>query len=142
MLRGVDVKPKILVVDDNAAAAGMLATLLRHHGFATETAHSSAQAVSLAESFLPHVVFLDLCLGDDNGLATVSQLRQLQWGKTMRIIALTSSAGEATRRSVLAAGMEQHLTKPARIDEIIQAIEGPAAGKQAVHACGVRERGD
>jgi CheY-like chemotaxis protein len=65
---------KILIIDDDAAHAGLLARHLRRQGFATVWADSGEAGLALARSQQPKLVVLDLRLPDADGLAVCEQL--------------------------------------------------------------------
>jgi CheY-like chemotaxis protein len=83
------VKRKVLLVDDYADTADILAQLLEHQGFQTATAYTGAQALELAETLRPDVVLLDLSLPDCTGFDVCKRLREQPWGKDMLIVAVT-----------------------------------------------------
>lgn len=67
---------RILVVDDNADAAELLALLLRAEGHEVMTAGDGPTAPQMARDFLPTVALLDLGLPGMDGYEVARQLRQ------------------------------------------------------------------
>ncbi len=65
---------KILIIDDDAAQAGLLARHLSRQGFATVWADSGEAGLVLARSKQPTLVVLDLRLPDTNGLDVCERL--------------------------------------------------------------------
>lgn len=103
----------------------MLVILLREHHCEAIAAISGGEALSIAPSFLPDIVLLDIGLPGMSGFETARRLRAIPCGKTVRIIALTAWDDDDTRRMVAMAGMERHLIKPACVDVILAAIHYP-----------------
>ena len=103
---------RILVVDDNVDAATMLALLLTLHQHQTEVAHDGVTALSIAESFRPNVVLLDIGLPQLNGYDVCRRIREQSWSKDLVIIALTGWGQESDCRQSRDAGFDHHLVKP------------------------------
>ena len=113
---------RVLVVDDNADAADLLAMMLNLSGHETSTAYGGAEALRVADVFRPHVIFLDIGLPDMNGYEVARQLRAGPWANAALLVAVTGWGGEEDRRRSKAAGFDLHLTKPvdpAAIDTIL-----------------------
>ncbi|REK17740.1 MAG: response regulator [Planctomycetota bacterium] len=106
---------RILVVDDNRDAASMLARLLSNKGHETHVVYSGREALEAGPKFQPHIVLLDLGMPDTNGLDTARELRQREWGKHVRLIAVTGWGQESDRRQTAEAGFDEHLVKPVNI---------------------------
>ncbi len=104
---------RILVADDNSDAAGSLAILLQLEGHEVLTAVDGLQAVERAQRFRPDVVFMDIGMPLLDGMEAARRIRSADWGKRMRIVALTGWGLEVDRARSLEAGMDAHLLKPA-----------------------------
>jgi signal transduction histidine kinase len=107
---------KILVVDDNEAAAKGLATLLEHVGNTVEIAYVGAEALEKVDIFNPDVVVLDIGLPDISGYEVAAALRKK--GFTGSIIALTGYGQEEDKKKAAEAGFDHHLTKPVGIADL------------------------
>ena len=115
---------RILVVDDNEAAANGLGTLLRHVGNTVEMAYVGADVEDKVREFQPDVVVLDIGLPDMSGYQVAEQLRT--GGYDGRIIALTGYGQDEDKKKAEAAGFDHHLTKPVGLADL-QAVLVPAA---------------
>lgn len=104
---------KILVADDNTAAANALAKLLRLKGHTVETAYSGKEVLETATSFVPQVVLLDIGLPDMTGYEVSNKLRKE--GFVNKIVALTGYGQKEDRDRAFEAGFDHHLTKPMAI---------------------------
>jgi len=109
---------RILVVDDNVDAAESLAMMLTMSGYETLTVHDGLEALAIAETFRPNVMFLDIGLPKLNGYEVCRRLRQEQWGEDMVVIALTGWGQEKDKRLSSEAGFDSHMVKPVLPDAL------------------------
>jgi len=108
---------RILVVDDNHDAAGMLARLLEFSGHETHTAHDGMDAVEAANKLQPDVILLDIGLPRLNGYDAARMIReQYTHGAGPVLIALTGWGQEEDRQRSEEAGFHAHMVKP--VDEV------------------------
>ncbi len=115
---------RILIVDDNRAAADALAKLLALRGNVTEAVYASKEAIERAPTFCPEVVLLDIGLPDMDGYEVARRLRS-DSNFSATLIALTGYGQESDIRKATKAGFDHHLTKPAGladIEEILRSI--------------------
>lgn len=103
---------RILVVDDNADNAELLATLLQIEGHDVHTAHDGLDAVNTAERLRPDVVLLDIGLPVIDGFDACRRIREQPWGRQMLLIAITGWGQDSDRRKSHEAGFDHHLVKP------------------------------
>jgi PAS domain S-box-containing protein len=122
--RAVVTPRRILVVDDNRDSADSLAELLALHGHALCTAYDGPEALKAAEDFGPDVVLLDIGLPGMNGYEVARRIRAEDWGRSMRLVALTGWGQESDKRRARESGFDAHATKPvdpARLDALVGA---------------------
>jgi signal transduction histidine kinase/ActR/RegA family two-component response regulator len=112
---------RILVVDDNEDAAVGTGTLLRQMGHTVDTAHSAAQALAVARGNPPDMAILDIGLPDMDGYALAALLRRAH-GEGLRLVALSGYGRPADVERAAQAGFDLHLTKPAALEGLQQAI--------------------
>jgi signal transduction histidine kinase len=112
---------RILLVDDNEDAAAGTAGLLQQLGHAVEVAYDAAQALAAARTYAPELAILDIGLPDMDGYALASLLRTQQ-GKHLRLVALSGYGQQADVERAAQAGFDLHLTKPAALEDLQQAI--------------------
>ena len=118
------VRPRqILIVDDNADAADMLAMNLRAAGHSATIAADGTEALTCARDSVPEVVILDIGMAGLNGYDVARTLRQGSATKGALLIAVTGWAGEANRQRAMEAGFDHHLTKPVKMTELLSLIE-------------------
>jgi CheY-like chemotaxis protein len=103
---------RILVVDDNADAAQMLAMYLETLGHHVFVEHASLPAMACARLEKPDVCILDIGLPEMDGNQVARQLRAEQETSGMCLIALTGYGQEHDKLKTTAAGFDHHLVKP------------------------------
>ncbi|MYM67872.1 response regulator [Pseudoduganella sp. FT55W] len=109
----------IMVVDDNEDAARALGEGLELLGHKVSVVFSAPEALLLAPQFRPDVGLLDIGLPGMDGYELAMRLRELDGAQSMRLFAVTGYGQEADRRQAMAAGFEQHLTKPIDLTRLI-----------------------
>jgi len=108
---------RILIVDDNRAAADALSKLLTLRGNHTEAVYTGEDAITRAPSFMPDVILLDIGLPDMEGYDVARALKSDNSVSAV-LIALTGYGQESDMRKASKAGFDHHLTKPAGLSEI------------------------
>jgi CheY-like chemotaxis protein len=109
---------KVLVVDDNEDAASSMAELLELMGHEVQMAHDGVDALAVAASFQPDVIFLDIGMPRMNGHEAARHIRQAPWGRDIALVALTGWGNARDREESRAAGFDHHLVKPGSFEEI------------------------
>lgn len=109
-------KPTILVVEDDAPVRNLMITTLKTHEYRYLTAPTGQEAIMLASSHNPDVVFLDLGLPDMDGIDVIRQIRS--WSN-MPIIVISARSEDEDKISALDAGADDYLTKPFSVEELL-----------------------
>ncbi len=117
-----DESMRILVVEDNKDTAMSLMTLLVMKGFMVHNAYDGLSAITVAESFHPDVVFLDIGLPGINGHEVARRIRASAGGKDVRMIAITAWGDDEHRQRSADVGCECHLVKPVRMNDIMKVL--------------------
>ena len=117
---------RILVVDDYPTAAQATCLLLAMLGHETRSASSGKDALAVATEFDPDVIILDIGLPDLSGYQVARELR-LRPGKRPYIAAMTGWGTTSDRVQSLAAGIDQHVVKPADVDKMHHIIDSAIA---------------
>ena len=105
---------RIVVVDDEADARELLATVLGSAGALVTTAASAQAGFEEFQRLRPDVLLSDIGMPDEDGFSLVRRIRALpadQGGQTPAI-ALTAFARDEDRAAALAAGFTMHVGKP------------------------------
>jgi CheY-like chemotaxis protein len=121
--RGARAASRILVVEDNEAAAQNVAELLRMQGYDVRAVGDGPGALELARSFRPDVVLLDIGLPGMDGCDVARALRR-EHGDAPWIVALTGYGDAPSRRRILDAGADRHVVKPIDLDTLDAVLVG------------------
>jgi two-component system, cell cycle response regulator DivK len=123
----VSAKPKasirVLFVDDDPATREGYTTYLANSGYDVTPAATGRQALTLASTWSPKVIVLDLGLPDIDGWEVARQLKAGSRTSAIPIIALTGADLPHERVSAMRAGCDRHLTKPCSPADLIDAIQ-------------------
>jgi len=103
---------RVLVVEDSADARQSLRMLLELAGHQVETSEDGPAALAKVDAFRPQVALIDLGLPGMDGYEVARQLRSRPQTKAIRLVAVTGYGQADDRRRALAAGFDQHVTKP------------------------------
>lgn len=110
---------RLLVVEDDAAAAELLAVTLQRGGFAVHVVGSGAEAMEAVRRGA-RLVLLDLGLPDADGIAVCREMRRERPG--LPIIVVSARASEADVVIALNAGADDYLVKPFRAQELVARV--------------------
>jgi PAS domain S-box-containing protein len=113
----------ILVVDDNEDAGNMLALLLGSLGYRTTVCLRAEEAIATAAREQPAVLFIDIGLPDMDGYALAQALRAQPAGALARLVAVTGYGQPEDRARALAAGFDEHLVKPVKLQALARILE-------------------
>lgn len=125
-----DVRPSILVVDDDELFRTRLAAAFERRGYEARTAGGHAEALRSAREDSPELAVLDLRMEGPSGLELLRDL--LENDPATRVVILTGYGSIATAVEAMRLGAVNYVPKPADADEILVALErGEAPPLQA-----------
>ena len=115
---------RVLVADDNPINVRVGQSVLRKLGYNADAAANGLEVLSALERRAYDILFLDVQMPELDGLETARQICA-RWSrdKRPRIIAMTGAALRGDRERCLAAGMDDYISKPVRVQELQAAIE-------------------
>jgi CheY-like chemotaxis protein len=113
----------VLVVEDNADLLEMTKELLESFGCQVETANDGRTGLERMSSFKPALAFIDIGLPGLDGYSLASEVRSAEQASQPWLVALTGYGQPEDRQRALAAGFDQHLTKPVSIAALRGAVE-------------------
>jgi PAS domain S-box-containing protein len=113
-----ELRCRVLVADDNRDAAESLGALLEMLGSEVSLAFDGAQAVEAARTFKPDVALLDIGMPELDGYAAARRIRSESGARRVKLVALTGWGQDEDRRRAREAGFDEHLVKPAELDDL------------------------
>ena len=120
---------RILVVDDEAEARGLVGTILRMHGAQTRLAGSAAEGWEQLEAWRPDVLVSDIGMPRENGYQLLERVRHTESGfQRIPSLALTAYVSANDRERAKNAGFDAHLSKPVMPDTLLREV-GQLAGR-------------
>ena len=119
---------KILLAEDNAVNQKLALRLLERMGYAVDVAGDGLQAIEALERDGYDVVLMDVQMPELDGLEATRRIRTRWPGSGLRIIAMTANAMAEDREACLAAGMDDYVSKPIRVEELVAALERATTG--------------
>jgi CheY-like chemotaxis protein len=116
---------RVLLAEDNSINQKLGIRLLEKNGSRVLLAVNGEQAVELAQREKPDVILMDVQMPECNGLEATQRIREWEStaGGRIPIIALTAHAMTGDRERCLAAGMDDYLPKPLRLDELTAKLQ-------------------
>jgi signal transduction histidine kinase/ActR/RegA family two-component response regulator len=114
---------RILLAEDNLVNQKLALRLLQQMGYSADVAVNGVQAIDAVARQPYDVVLMDVQMPEMDGLE--ASRRIVQHGpnrRRPRIVAMTANATQGDRELCLAAGMDDYLAKPIRVDQLIAAL--------------------
>jgi len=112
--------PRILVAEDIEESRLLLVDLLKNVGFAVREAVNGRLAVELFEQWQPHFIWMDIRMPEMDGLEATRRIKQTEAGQATVVAALTAHALEEEKQEILAAGCDDFVRKPYRVEDIFE----------------------
>jgi len=115
---------KILIVDDDDDARGLLVAVLESCGSVVTSAASTAEALEKFRAEKPDILISDVGMPGEDGYALIRKVRALGYeaGGNVPAAALTAYARAEDRRKALDAGYMMHIPKPVEPSELVAVI--------------------
>ena len=124
---------RLLVVDDDEDARGLLDAMLQRHHADVRTAASMAEALGMLQSRRFDILLSDLAMPRHDGYELIEVVRHDARPVVSEIgaIAVTAHADGPHRNRAMASGFDDHVTKPVDADRLVRVIERVAERRMA-----------
>lgn len=121
---------RALVVDDDDDARELIATILITAGASVRVAASVREALQSLEESRPDVLLADIGMPGADGYALIREIRtrEAQTRQHLPAAAVTAYASSQDRERTLAAGFDQHVSKPIDAAAILEAVRSMRSG--------------
>lgn len=107
----MDVKKKILLVEDDEALAAVYRSRLELEGFETKEVNNGEEALSTAVAFKPDLILLDVMMPKISGFDVLDILRNTTETANVRIIMLTALSQPKDKERAESLGVDDYLVK-------------------------------
>jgi signal transduction histidine kinase len=117
---------RLLVADDNAINRSVAVALLKRLGHSPAVAVNGVEVLRALEAHVFDIIFLDVQMPEMDGYETARRIRAMRKvgdPEHPRLIAMTANAMQGDRALCLAAGMDDFIAKPVRVDALQAALE-------------------
>jgi CheY-like chemotaxis protein len=114
---------RILLAEDNVVNQKLALRLLQQMGYRADLASNGIEAIECVERQTYDVVLMDVQMPEMDGLEASRRITA-RWPahERPRIVAMTANAMQGDREECLAAGMDDYVTKPIRVDALVEAL--------------------
>jgi two-component system cell cycle response regulator DivK len=116
-------RPCVLVVEDHEDTREMLRTILEMQNFAVLEAADGQAGFQLAVDEQPDLVLMDLTLPRVDGVEATKAIRNHAGISEVPIIFLSARAEPAGKTAAFAAGCNDYLTKPLKLDDVLLKVQ-------------------
>ena len=114
----------ILLVDDNAINLKVASRMLLRMGYEVDQATNGLEAVEAQTKNGYDLIFMDIQMPEMDGVtATKTIIANFSPEERPRIVAVTAHAMKGDRERYLEAGMDGYISKPVRVEKLIEAIQ-------------------
>jgi CheY-like chemotaxis protein len=114
---------RILVAEDNKVNQQLALRFLERMGYRADVAGNGLEAIQSLHRQQYDVVFMDVNMPEMDGLTATRRICR-EWALALRprIIAMTANAMQGDRDKCLSAGMDDYISKPIRVEELVQSL--------------------
>jgi signal transduction histidine kinase/CheY-like chemotaxis protein/HPt (histidine-containing phosphotransfer) domain-containing protein len=115
---------RILLAEDNVTNQQLAQHLLARLGYRIDVAANGLEALAALERQAYDVILMDMQMPEMDGLEATRRIRQTWQGNLgPRIIAMTANAMQGDREACFEAGMDDYISKPIRVEDLLQALQ-------------------
>ena len=115
----MNIREKILVVEDEKSIAHFISTVLNNNGYEAMCARTGQEALAMVSSHCPDLIILDLGLPDMDGMELLKNIRS--WSG-LPIVVVSARSHERDKVAALDAGADDYLTKPFGTAELLARV--------------------
>jgi signal transduction histidine kinase/CheY-like chemotaxis protein len=113
---------RVLLAEDNVSNQKVTMTMLKRLGYNADVAANGKEALQALENQSYDLVLMDVRMPEMDGLEATRIIRQRWPDKGPKIIAITAFALQGDKEKCLAAGMDDYISKPVRMNELAKLL--------------------
>jgi len=122
---------RILLAEDNLVNQKLALRLLSQMGYRADVAANGIEAIEAVQRQPYDVVLMDVQMPEMDGLEAAREIVRRCGSAKPRIVAMTANAMQGDREECLAAGMDDYITKPIRVDALVDSLAHTVARKDS-----------
>ena len=113
---------RILLAEDNAVNQKLALRLLEQMGYRADLASNGFEVIESLDRQMYDLVLMDVQMPDMDGLEATRKIRVMPNLDQPRIVAMTANAMQGDREMCLAAGMDDYISKPIHVPDLVNAL--------------------
>jgi len=113
----------ILIIEDEQGIRDNILEILHLEGFETLSAENGIQGIELAKKHIPDLIICDIMMPELDGYGVLVELRSDRSTEAIPFVFLTALAMKSDFRKGMGLGAEDYLTKPLKIDDLLNTVE-------------------
>ena len=117
------VAKKIVIVEDEPAAADLFEEMLRINHYEVIKTHNGGNALTVIQTEMPDAVLLDIMMPDISGIDVLRFMRREPGLEQIPVVIVSAKALPSDIRAGMEAGATAYLTKPVGLDELRQTVQ-------------------
>ena len=130
---------RILLAEDNVVNQKVALRILAQMGYRADVAANGLEAIEAVERQTYDVVLMDVQMPELDGFEASREINRRWPAARPRIVAMTANAMQGDRELCVAAGMDDYVAKPIRVEELVAALERSPAHRDAAPPTGPAE---
>ena len=113
---------KILIVEDNELNMKLFSDLLEAHGYETRETREGLKAISIAKTFQPDLILMDIQLPEVSGLEVTKWIKDEQTLADVPVVAVTAFAMKGDEKRIRDGGCAAYISKPITVSSFLATI--------------------
>lgn len=113
---------RVLLAEDNLSNQKVILMMLKRLGYPAKAVSNGKEALKALENEHFDVVLMDVRMPEMDGLEATRIIRQ-RWDGKLKVIAVTAYALKGDREQCLAAGMDNYISKPVKMEELAEMLD-------------------
>jgi two-component system, cell cycle response regulator DivK len=112
----------VLIIEDNEKNRKLVRDVLQVKGYKTVESEAAEEGLKLATEKCPNLILMDIQLPGMDGITALKRLRAEAKTKSIPVIAITASAMNYNRLTMLAEGFDGYQTKPISVKDFLEEV--------------------
>jgi signal transduction histidine kinase/DNA-binding response OmpR family regulator len=113
----------VLLAEDNVSNQKVILSMLRRLGYRAQAVSNGREALQALERETYDILLMDVRMPEMDGLEATRMIRQLWPDNAPKVIAITAYALKGDRERCLAAGMDDYISKPVKMEELKEMLK-------------------